>query len=129
MRFTLIKWNVIFWLLISPADAQQQTIGIPTTFSSAFISGGGHPTLTSGSCSGSSAAGGLFAGTFVGASCVAGTYILSALPTAPTGWACDAVDRTTTSDTLTETASGTTSATLTGTTAASDVVQFKCIAY
>ncbi len=94
-----------------------------------FLVGGSLPTLTSGSCSGSSAAGGSTAGTFSAATCVAGTYVLSALPTALTGYACQATDRTTTADTLTQTASTTTSATLSGTTAASDVIQFQCLAF
>jgi hypothetical protein len=93
------------------------------------LSGGTKPTLTTGSCSGSSAAGGATAGTFVAAACTAGTYILSGLPAAPVGYVCDAHDQTTSADLLNQTASSTTSVTLTGTTLANDVIAYKCIGF
>ncbi len=95
----------------------------------AFISASTSPVLTTGSCSGSSAAGGASAGTFVAAACTGGTYILSSMPTAPTGYACIAQDRTTPANLLQQTASSTTSATFTATTLISDVVGFQCLAY
>jgi hypothetical protein len=98
-------------------------------FAAGLVSSGTLPTLTTGTCSGSSAAGGSLAGTFVAATCSAGTYILSGLPTAPTGYSCNAEDRTTTADTLQQTAASATSATFKATTAASDVIQFNCLAY
>ena len=98
-------------------------------FAAALVSSGTLPTLTTGTCSGSSAAGGSFAGTFVAATCTAGTYILSGLPTAPTGYSCNAEDRTTTADALQQTATSATSATFKATTATSDVIQFNCLAY
>ena len=98
-------------------------------FAAGLVSSGTLPTLTTGTCSGSGAAGGSLAGTFVAATCAAGTYILSGLPTAPTGYSCNAEDRTTTADTLQQTAASTTSATFKATTATSDVIQFNCLAY
>jgi hypothetical protein len=98
-------------------------------FAAGLVASGTLPTLTTGTCSGSSAAGGSLAGTFVAATCAAGTYILSGLPTAPTGYSCNAEDRTTTADALQQTASSATSATFKATTATSDVIQFNCLAY
>ena len=95
----------------------------------AYFSGGSSPTLTTGTCSGSSAVGGSTAGTFSAAACSAGTYILSGLPTAPNGYFCSAVDHTTPLDTLSNTASTTTSCTLTGATASADVIAFQAMGY
>lgn len=90
---------------------------------------GSSPT-GSGTCSVTSQTGGNTAGTFTASgACVAGTYILTFTTTASTGWACDALDRTTPSDTVKQTSSSTTTATFTSTTANSDVVQFFCMAY
>jgi hypothetical protein len=97
-----------------------------------FTSGGSVPTIT-GTCTAPSAqAGGNTAGTFtVGAAgaCAAGTYILTFGLTAPTGWACQASDRTTITDTVQQTASSTTTATFKATTANNDVVSYSCMAY
>jgi hypothetical protein len=93
------------------------------------INGSAKPTLTGGSCSGSSAAGGNEAGSFTAALCSGGTYILSALIAAPTGYTCDAQDETTPADTLKQTANTTTSVTFLATTAASDTIVYKCLAW
>lgn len=90
---------------------------------------GTKPTLTTGSCSGSSAAGGNEAGSFTAALCSAGTYTLSGLYAAPTGYTCDAQDETTPADTLKQTANTATSVTFLSTTAANDVIVFKCMAW
>lgn len=115
-----------FWATKQDVGAAVTSTGVATP--SVTITGTS-PTLTTGTCSGSGAVGGSTAGTFVAAACAAGTFIISGLPTAPTGWNCFATDRTTTTDTLIETAATVTSATLKATTAASDVVQFACTAY
>jgi hypothetical protein len=94
-----------------------------------LIVAGTKPTLTTGSCSGSSAVGGNSVGSFTAALCSAGTYILTGLYSAPNGYQCDAQDETTPGDTLKQTAHTTTSATFTATTAANDVVVFKCLAF
>jgi hypothetical protein len=90
------------------------------------------PTGTTGTCVASSFAGGATAGTFSAAICTAtNTFVLSALPAAPTGYSCDATDRTTSTSKLRQTASSTTSATFTVdvATVAADVVTFKCLGY
>jgi len=94
-----------------------------------LVATGTSPTGTTGSCSASSFVGGALAGKFSAAVCAGGTFILSELPTAPNGYACDAEDQTTPADTLKQTANSTTSVTFTSTTAASDVVVFKCLAF
>jgi len=94
-----------------------------------FISGGSHPTGTTGTCTASGFTGGSAAGTFSAAVCSGGIFILSGLPTAPNGYVCIAQDQTTSTDTLKQTASSSTSCTLTSTTAASDVVAFQAIAF
>jgi hypothetical protein len=96
-----------------------------------FISGGSVPVDGGGSCTVTTFAGGATAGTFVGpvGACAAGTVAITFAFTAPTGWSCDATDRTTAADTIKQTASTTTKATFAATLAASDVVQYKCIAY
>ena len=93
------------------------------------VQGGPSPVLTTGSCSGSTPAGGTTTGTFVAATCTSSNYKISGLPTAPNGWNCYITDRTTPADILTETASTTTSATISGSTVASDVIQFTCNMY
>lgn len=95
--------------------------------SAAFISGGSVPTLT-GTCTTGSQAGGNTSGTFA-ATCVSQTIIITFATTAPTGWNCNAHDRTTPADALNQTASSATSCTLTGTTVATDVVSFDARAY
>ena len=103
--------------------------GVGTINVNAYIAGGSSPTLTTGSCSGSAATGGSLAGKFTAPSCVAGTIILSALPTAPNGYACGAQDQTTPSDTLKQTANTANSVTFAATTAVSDVIVFQCLAF
>lgn len=66
------------------------------------------------------------AGSFIAASCTAGTYIISGLQTAPNGYLCIVKDQTTPADSLNQTANSATSATLTSTTVASDVIVFSC---
>ena len=91
--------------------------------------GGNSPTLTTGSCSGSSWTGGATAGKFTAPACAAGTIILSGLPASSNGYICEARDQTTSADTLVQTANSTTSCTLTATTAASDVVVVTAIGF
>lgn len=81
-----------------------------------------------GSC-GATFAGGSTGGTItlVGA-CAGGTIILS-MPTAPTGWVCNASNRTTPANAFNQTASSTTSATFTGTGSGSDVLGYHCTGY
>ena len=96
---------------------------------SGAISNGGSPVLTTGACHGSSATGGLTAGTFTAAVCSSSNYIISGLPAAPNGWNCVAEDRSVATDLLVQSASTTTSATLSGTTASGNVIQFSCQGY
>ena len=93
------------------------------------MAGGTTPTGTTGSCSTGTITGGKTAGEFTAPTCAGGTYILSAFPTAPNGYACDAQDQTTPADTVKQTANSTTSVTFTATTALNDVVVFKCMAF
>lgn len=98
-------------------------------YSNAFVSAGTKPVGTTGTCVASAFAGGATAGTFSAAVCTAtNTFILSSMPTAPTGYSCDATDRTTSTARLRQTATSTTSATFTVdvATIASDVVAYKC---
>ena len=126
----IVLVSVLFSLLSVFAFAQQNVSwGGLQTFSGGMAAAGGHPTLTSGSCSGSAAAGGLIAGKFTAAVCAGGTFILSALPTVPNGYTCEAHDQTTPGDSLNQTANSTTSATLTSTTVASDVIVFSCMGW
>ena len=116
--------------LLQAATTTYAAPGILKT--SAYVSNGTLPTTTTGTCTATSAnAGGATAGTFVAPVCAAGTIILTALPAAPTGYACAAFDRTNpgTTDTLAQTASSTTSATFKATTVAADVIQFQCTGY
>lgn len=120
------QWNALF------AGKQDYLGATPclTTGCNAtgFVSTGSPPTMT-GSCSASGQVGGNTAGTWVGSLCSSGTYILTFAIAAPNGWSCRAQDRTTTADTLNQTASSVSSATFTGTTANNDVVQFACTGY
>ena len=114
------------------AGAAPATTTTPTA--SAFISNGTKPTNTTGTCPGSSSVGGATAGTFalVGICAAAGTVILTALPAATTGYACDMEDRVTRAATIVQSAATTTSATfiMGGTpSVANDVFQWKCIGY
>jgi hypothetical protein len=96
-----------------------------------FISGGSVPVDGGGTCTVTGFAGGATAGTFVGpvGACAAGTVAITFAFTAPTGWSCDATDRTTSADSIKQTATTATKATFLATLAASDVVQYKCTAY
>jgi hypothetical protein len=94
-----------------------------------FISGGSVPVDGGGSCTASSFAGGATAGTFSAPACAAGTIAITFAFSAPTGWSCDATDRTTAADSVKQTATTATKATFAATTAASDVIQYKCTAY
>lgn len=131
--------NGNFLLGVNNATVLQLATGVATVTgkisASAIVSGTAHistgsvPVGTTGSCIASSFAGGATAGTFSAAVCVAGTIILSSLPAAPAGYSCWAQDRTTTSNTLLQTASSTTSATFKATTTALDAIQYSCIGY
>ena len=101
------------------------SLGLNGTYSSS----GTKPTLTTGSCSGSTPVGGASVGSFTAATCAAGTYILSGMPATLNGYACEAQDETTPADTLKQTAHSTTSVTFTATTAASDNIVFKCMGF
>lgn len=98
-------------------------------FNGVLVSTGTPPVGTTGSCVASSFSGGATAGKFSAAVCVAGTIILSAMPTAATGYSCVAVDQTTPADTLQQTASTTTSVTFKATAAAADSVTYSCIGW
>lgn len=94
-----------------------------------FLMGGATPTA-SGTCAVTTQVGGNTAGKFTASgACVAGTYILTFGFTATNGWACDAQDQTTPTDTIKQTGVSATSATFAATTANADVVNFKCLAY
>ncbi len=99
------------------------------TTTGAYIAKGTVPTGTTGSCVASSFVGGATAGKFSAAVCAGGTFILSALPTAPNGYNCTAQDQTTPADTLKQTANTVSSVTFTSTTAAADVVVFQCMGW
>lgn len=94
-----------------------------------LMSTGTVPIGTTGSCVASSFVGGSTAGKFSAAICAAGTIILSALPTAPNGYTCNAQDQTTPADTLKQTANTVSSVTFTATTAAADVIVFQCMGW
>lgn len=99
------------------------------TPSGAVIMGGGHPTGSTGSCAATSFSGGYLAGKFSAAVCATGTFILSGLPTAPNGYACNAQDQTTSTDTLKQSANTASSVTFTATTVASDAIVYQCEAF
>jgi hypothetical protein len=86
-----------------------------------------------GTCAGGSLAGGATAGTatLTGACAATNTWTLSVMPTAPTGYSCDADDRTTPAALVQQTSTSATTAvfTFSGTTGATDVLQYKCVAY
>jgi hypothetical protein len=110
------------------------------SFASAIISAGAVPTGNTGTCgTGVTVTGGAMTGTWTSTAicALAGTIILSGMPTAPTGYSCDMTDRTTNGVTVQQTATSATSATFTvrslptGSvqTVANDILQYKCIAY
>lgn len=121
-------------------DATAMVIAPPTVSGSyiratSFISNGTQPTIIgSGSCTISTQTGGATAGTFKAtAACAAGqTYTLSGMPGAPTGYVCDAGDRTTSGVVFQQTSDSTTTAVFTIRTtgvANNDIIQFKCQGY
>ena len=102
----------------------------------AIVAQGTKPTATGagGTCAVGSVAGGAIGGTITlsGACAATNTITLSGMPVVPSGYNCDAIDRTTPAIQLMETSTTATTAvfTLLGTTGATDVIQFKCpIAY
>ena len=99
------------------------------TIQTTLVAKGTSPTLTTGSCSGSSAAGGSLAGKFTAPSCAGGTIIMSGLPAATNGYTCTAQDQTTPADTLKQTANSISSVTFTATTANNDVIAFSCFGW
>lgn len=100
-----------------------------------IISSGTVPTLAlaGGTCAGTAIAGGSTAGTvtLTGVCAATNTMTLSVMPTAPTGYACDATDRTLGTVALGQTGTSTTTAVFTflATTGGTDVLSYKCIAY
>lgn len=92
-----------------------------------LIATGSPPTLT-GTCTTGTKVGGNIRGTFQ-ATCSNQTIIMAFATTAPNGWVCNTVDRTTSADTVRQVSSTATSATLNGTTNTNDVIQFSCFAY
>lgn len=100
-----------------------------------IFSAGAVPTLVlaGGTCAGTVIAGGSTVGTvtLTGACVATNTMTLSVMPTAPTGYVCDAIDRTLGSSLLVQTGTSTTTAVFTfgGTTGATDVLAYKCIGY
>lgn len=95
------------------------------------VGGGTTFTITSGCGTGgtapSSLTGGATTGSFV--SNVTACVPVLALPTAPHGWWCNAVDITHPTDAFTQTATGTASCTLSATVSTSDVIVFHAEAY
>ena len=122
-----IACAILFLGLANVAALAQSTSGQGLGYASPTMTG--VPIGTTGSCIASGFVGTRLAGTFSAAVCVAGTFILSGLPTAPNGYACTAQDRTTPANTVVQTASSVSSATYTATTTAADVVQFFCQGY
>lgn len=97
------------------------------TVAGGYIASGTKPTLT-GTCTTGSQVGGLSAGSFT-ATCTSQTVIMTFATTAPNGWACEAQDITTTTDTMKQSATSANSCTLTGTTVASDTIVFTAMGY
>lgn len=94
------------------------------------ISAGTPPVGSTGACVASSFSGGATAGKFATASSCAGTnLVLSSMAATTTGYSCVALDQTTPTDTVVQTANSTTSATFKATTAAADVIVFNCIGW
>lgn len=125
---TNANW-ISFWS--TKQDVTTASAPSSNTYTQALTIVGAPPALTTGSCSASGAVGGPTAGTFVSPSCASGTIILSAMPSAPNGYACSATDRTHPAILFNETASSVNSATFTliGTATNLDVVQFSCAGY
>jgi hypothetical protein len=106
-----------------------QVIASGAVNGSVHISTGSVPVGTTGSCVASSLAGGNTAGTFSAAVCAGGTIILTGFPSTAHGYACNAQDQTTPTDTLQQTASSVSSVTFKATTAAADVVAYQCTGF
>lgn len=86
-------------------------------------------TFTASGCSVGTLVGGASAGTMVSGTTGACTITIT-LPTAPTGWACSASDRTTPANLISQTTGGsTTTCVITGTTITNDVISFSAVAY
>jgi hypothetical protein len=129
--FPSIKRNgtaLNFRLADDSADAPI-TSGIDTAW--ATISAGTKFTISG--CSAGTTVGGAAAGTFASGTTGVCTVVITINGatgvTAPTGWACDAADRTTPADLVTQTASTANTATLSGNTISGDVISFKCVGY
>lgn len=115
--------------------------GATATIAAAAIRNTGTPpTGNTGTCStGVTVAGGSTTGTWTSTSicALAGTIILTAMPTQTNGYVCSMTDRTTAGIVIEETATSATSATFTvrslptGTvaTVANDIIQYSCIGY
>jgi hypothetical protein len=88
----------------------------------AWGSGGTVPGISG--CSAGTQVGGGSSGTFVSGTTGTCTVTLTFAFTAPNGWFCDASDRTTPANLISQSASTTTSCTITGTTVTSDVIGF-----
>lgn len=86
--------------------------------------------INTGTCAINTQLGGKTAGSFkANGSCAGGTYILS-MPTATNGWACQAQDLTTITDTVKPSGVlSTTLATFTATTANADLITFSCVGF
>lgn len=95
----------------------------------AYISSGTVPIGNTGACVASSVTGGATAGAFSAATCAGTTLTLSSMPAAPNGYACVAIDRTTTTNTVQQISTNTTSVSFKATTTNADVVQYSCTAY
>jgi hypothetical protein len=96
--------------------------------SAAFLSRGDVPSL-SGTCATGAQAGGNTVGSFKATSPCVGTVIITFAEPAPNGWACDAQDETTATNTLRQTSHSRTSCTLAARLAESDIVVFKAIGF
>jgi fibronectin-binding autotransporter adhesin len=126
--------------LINSGATLQVKLGDGSNFTSltasAYGGAGTKPTVTGsgGTCATGTTVGGATVGTFqTSAICAAGnTIALTGMPAQTTGYVCDAMDRTLPAALIQQTATTTTGVTFTvaGTsTAASNVVQWKCIGY
>lgn len=122
-------------VVVGTATAGNLTVGGAIRSNSAFIAGGTAPTLT-GTCVvvAGTQTGGSTVGKFAipAGNCVATTTVIASMPTAPTGWSCDAHNLNTPTSVIDQTAVATNSVTYTirtVTSNAADVVLFKCLAF
>jgi hypothetical protein len=116
------------WFGSSPSDPGANNVGVQGTITTGGFLAGGSPSAISG-CGTPTPTGGKVAGTFV-AGATSCTPVLT-LPTAPNGWNCSIVDRSTgTGVVLMNTSSTTNNATFPTFTAVSgDVIAYSCIGY